>query len=207
MNTNIRYFIIDPIDDCVLATTRDHRVAQALSAGFLDSKLETLHDNSVLHKTAVDWCRDNYDKFETLNVRIGNPISLVPAEQLSTAYQDKKKLAIARRKMLSILYLIADTTNYSLFYDNFLNHESFSVMSDALTDPDMLKEYASCVNLPVAEAEKEIRLKVQSRKYSVIKLQGHVDRLTKEINSQTDIGKIMAMYQEINFRITGIVKA
>jgi hypothetical protein len=207
MNTSIRYFIIDPIDDCVLATTRDHRVAQALSAGFLDSKLETLHDGSVLHKNAVDWCRENYDKFETQNVRLGSTPTFVPADQLTAAYQDKKRLAIARRKMLGAMYLIADSTNYSLFYDNFFNHESYAIMSDALEDANMLKEYASCVNLPVAEAEKEIRLKVQSRKYSVIKLQGHIDRLVKEINSLDTVDEVMGLYQEISFRITGIVRA
>jgi hypothetical protein len=204
MDTGIRYFVIDPIEDCILTSTRDYRVAQATAIGILDSKVETLSDNSIKFQSAVIWSRDNWRKFDEVSIRLndGSP-TVIPDDHLSLDYKKRKSLAVGRKGTFTFLYLVADATLYGYFQDNFINQEAVHVLEEALTNENMLIEYASCVSLPVAEAEKEIRLKVESRKYSILKTQGHVDSLIKEINAANTREDILKMVEQIRFRLMG----
>jgi hypothetical protein len=166
MDTKARYFIVDPVDGCVLTSTRDHRVAQAIATGILDSRIEALGDHSKF-QTAVKWCAANYEKFDTEHIKFSGDLEFVSSDQVSDRYKKSKALAVARRKFFMFLYMFADSGLNSYFMDTFVNHEAVSIMAKTLEDEDMLREYATCADLPEDEARKELEIKLQSRYFCV----------------------------------------
>ncbi len=202
MDTKARYFIVDPVDGCILTSTRDHRVAQAIAIGILDSKVEALGDYSKF-QTAVKWCQANYEKFDTDNIKFSGEMTFVPNDQVSERYKRTKELAVARRKFFMFLYMFADSGLNSYFSDNFVNHEAVSVMSKTLEDDDMMREYASCADLPVYEARKQLEIKLQSRYFTVLKIQAHVDYLIKKVNETSSVKEILEFYDIAKYRMLG----
>jgi hypothetical protein len=202
MDTKARYFVIDPVDSCILTSTRDHRVAQAVAMGILDSKVESLGDHSKF-QTAVKWCQANYEKFETTNIKFSGEFTFLDDSQVSDRYKKSKNLAIARRKFFMFLYMFADTLLNSYFMDTFVNHEAVSVVEKILSDDDMLREYASCADMPIDEARKELEIKLQSRYFSVLKVQGHVDYLIRKVNETSSIKEIIEYYDITKYRMLG----
>jgi hypothetical protein len=202
MDTKARYFIVDPVDSCILTSTRDHRVAQAVAMGILDSKIESLGDHSKF-QTAVKWCQANYEKFETSNIKFSGEFTFLDDSQVSDRYKKSKELAFARRKFFMFLYMFADSCLNSYFMDNFVNHETVSVLTKTLENEDMLREYASCADLTVEGARKEIEIKLHSRYFSVLKIQGHVDYLIRKVNETTSVKEILDYYDITKYRMLG----
>ena len=202
MDTKARYFIVDPVDGCILTSTRDHRVAQAIAMGILDAKVESLGDYSKF-QTAVKWCSANYEKFDTLHIKFSGELIFLDESQVSERYLKSKELAIARRKFFMFLYMFADSGLNSYFMDTFVNLEAVSVVEKMLTDEDMLREYASCADLPVDEARKELEIKLHSRYFSVLKIQGHVDYLIRQVNKTSSVKEILEYYDITKYRMMG----
>jgi hydroxymethylpyrimidine pyrophosphatase-like HAD family hydrolase len=67
----------------------------------------------------------------------------------------------------------------------------------------MLREYASCIDLPVEEARKELEIKLESRYYTVLKIQGHVDYLIKKVNKTSSVKEILEYYDITKYRMMG----
>lgn len=203
MDTKARYFIVDPIDGCVLTSTRDHRVAQAVAIGILDSKVEALGDHSKF-QTAVKWCSANYEKFDTENIKLAAAdLSFLTNDQVSDRYKKSKELAVARRKFFMFLYMFADSGLNAYFLDTFVNYEAVGVLSKTLSNDDMLREYASCADLPLEEARKELEIKLESRYYTVLKIQGHVDYLINKVNETSSVKEILEYYDITKYRMMG----
>jgi hypothetical protein len=202
MDTKARYFIVDPVDGCVLTSTRDYRVAQAVAIGILDSKVEALGDHSKF-QAAVKWCSTNYEKFDTDHIKFSGDLVFLTGDQVSDRYKKSKELAVARRKFFMFLYMFADSGLNSYFMDTFVNYEAVGVLTKTLSDDDMLREYASCADLPVEEARKELEIKLQSRYYTVLKIQGHVDYLIKQVNQTSSVKEILEYYDITKYRMMG----
>jgi len=202
MDTKARYFIVDPVDGCVLTSTRDHRVAQAVAIGILDSKVEALGDYSKF-QAAVKWCSTNYEKFDTEHIKFSGDLVFLNSDQVSDRYKKSKELAVARRKFFMFLYMFADSGLNAYFLDTFVNYEAAGVLSKTLADDDMLREYASCADLPLEEARKELEIKLESRYYTVLKIQGHVDYLIKQVNKTSTVKEILEYYDITKYRMMG----
>lgn len=202
MDTKARYFVVDPVDGCVLTSTRDHRVAQAVAIGILDSKVEALGDHSKL-QTAVKWCSANYEKFDTEHIKLSTDLVFLTNDQVSDRYKKSKELAVARRRFFMFLYMFADSGLNAYFMDSFVNHEAVEVLNKTLSNDDMLREYASCIDLPIEEARKELEIKLESRYYTVLKIQGHVDYLIKKVNKTSSVKEILEYYDITKYRMMG----
>ena len=205
METRTRYYVIDPIDGVILTSTRDYRVAQAVAQGILDASVESLHDTSK-NKNAIKWSTENWEKFDFDHVKFSDPDNLVIVDPgtLSKRYFRDKPVSVTRKRYFTFLFVLADNILYSYLNDNLVSPEVLTAMQAALADDMLLEDYAAIMNLNLEEARKEVELKVKNRNYALVRLQARVERLVDTANKETDIQKIIDLYEVTRAQLIGV---
>lgn len=205
METRTRYYVIDPIDGVILTSTRDYRVAQAVAQGILDAGVESLHDTSK-NKNAIKWSAENWEKFDFDHVKFSDPDNLVIVDPgtLSKRYFKEKPLSVTRKRYFTFLFVLADNILYSYLNDNLVSPEVLSALQTALNDDMLLEDYAAIMNLNLEEARKEVELKVKNRNYALVRIQARVERLIDIANKETDIQKIIDLYEVTRAQLIGV---
>ena len=193
-------FVYDSTNEGIVWIGRKLAVANKIKEGLLDTEMSFLAEGhpSYLNLSSVN-IRDNHWQWSVKQVA---PVPM-PDTAVNSFYIEKKRLALLRSRIFPALYNISHWANRKTFVSPIAGIENDLQIALDECDPSTghysfsINEYALTTGIPVAEAYKELKFKVEGMRTQRLRIYGQFEYFSKKINSATTGAAMDAIYNEM----------
>jgi hypothetical protein len=193
-------FVYDYSNDGIVWVGKKIAVANKIKEGLLDTEISFLSDGHPTH-----------DELAAINLQSGHynwnikatSVSLMPQGNINPVYLEKKRLAQLRSRIFPALYNIAHWASRKTIVSPVAGIEADLQKFLDDCDPDSgvydfnIEEYALTNNMPVEEAYKELKLRVDNYRTQRMRIYSQFEYFSKKINITTTGPGMQAVHEEM----------
>lgn len=187
----MKYLLVDEGTKLILTYSEDPRVVTNLKRAVFDSEVHTIFPHYEIYNSITDSnIQSNHLTLETIN-----SFSLILPNDIDSALLLKKELSMYKRRLISILFGIIKRTisSYSYFID--------PLIPNLLEDSTMLQCYMDHREYKFTGIEKDIQVRKETYKITMIKLQACVDDFLDQIIQTNNHQSLVQLEIDIKARM------
>ena len=193
-------FVYDSTNEGIIWLGRKLAVANKIKEGLLDTEMSFLAEGhpsyNLLSLTNI---RDAHYQWSVKQVA---PMPM-PNNAINSFYLEKKRLASLRSRIFPALYNISHWANRKNFVSPVAGIENDLQIALDECDPSAnqysfsINEYALTTGIPVAEAYKELKFKVEGMRTQRIRVYSQFEYFSRKINTTTTAEGMNAIHAEM----------
>lgn len=193
-------FVYDSTNEGIVWLGRKLTVANKIKEGLLDTEMSFLAEG-----------HPSYNALSSIDIRTAHfqwsvksvtPMAM-PDAAINSFYLEKKRLANMRSRIFPALYNISHWANRKNFTSPVAGIENDLQIALDECDPESgeysfsINEYALTTGIPVAEAYKELKFKVDGMRTQRIRVYSQFEYFSHKINTTTTADGMNAIYNEM----------
>lgn len=193
-------FVYDSTNEGIVWIGRKLAVANKIKEGLLDTEMSFLSEGHPSYNalSSIDIRSSHYQ----WSVKTVAPVAM-PDSAVNSFYLEKKRLAGLRSRIFPALYNISHWANRKTFVSPVAGIEAD--LQVALDECDLdagvysfsVNEYALTTGIPVAEAYKELKFRVDGMRTQRIRIYSQFEYFSKKINTTTTGAEMNEIYNEM----------
>jgi hypothetical protein len=182
-----KHIIFDDLTAVALAGVDDNRVSLLLRKTVLDTSIAVFSSLIETQQVVINMLDQEPDLFEKNNFNI-YPLNIAEFKQVADSDYLSNKRNLVKLK-LELLKSMIDNIDYMMNAGNFLlTTDMYNILTPTVHNKVNIETYAKNRRMPIAEAEKELTLNLESRNFRLSAIQGTfdycIDKLEKAYSEQ-----------------------